>query len=83
MTVLDNVMVGAHGRFHWNPLSRRAAREELEQRKRAQSLIDGVGLPGCAMRTSARFRSARAGFSRSRARSPGNRLINSWTSRRG
>ena len=46
MTVLDNVMVGAHGRFPWNPLSRRAAREELEQRKSAQSLIDFVGLPG-------------------------------------
>ena len=45
LTVLENVMVGAHRRFHWNPLSRRAAREELEQRKRAQSLIDFVGLP--------------------------------------
>jgi ABC-type branched-subunit amino acid transport system ATPase component len=46
MTLIDNVMVGAHRRFHWNPFSRRAAREETDERSRARSLIDFVGLPG-------------------------------------
>jgi branched-chain amino acid transport system ATP-binding protein len=46
MTVLGNVMVGAHRRFGANPFSRRASREEAEQRARAEALIEFVGLAG-------------------------------------
>jgi ABC-type branched-subunit amino acid transport system ATPase component len=46
MPVVDNVMVGAHTRFRWNPFSRKASREEAAQRARAGELIDFVGLAG-------------------------------------
>jgi len=46
MPVLDNVMVGAHTRFSRNPFSGKASREERQQRRRAEGLIDFVGLAG-------------------------------------
>jgi branched-chain amino acid transport system ATP-binding protein len=46
MPVLGNVMVGAHTRFGRNPFSRSAAREEERQRRRAEELIEFVGLGG-------------------------------------
>ena len=48
MTVLENVMVGAHRRFSHNPFSPKASSEELQQRRRAEELIDFVGLEGLA-----------------------------------
>lgn len=44
MSVLDNVMVGAHTRFRFNPFSRKALDEETERRRRADALIEFVGL---------------------------------------
>jgi ABC-type branched-subunit amino acid transport system ATPase component len=46
MPVVDNVMVGAHTRFRFNPFSRRSSTEEAAQRRRAEELIDFVGLAG-------------------------------------
>ena len=46
MPVLENVMVGAHTRFSRNPFSRKASQEERHQRKRAEELIEFVGLAG-------------------------------------
>jgi ABC-type branched-subunit amino acid transport system ATPase component len=46
MPVLENVMVGAHGRFSANIFSRKARDEEQQQRKKAQELVDFVGLGG-------------------------------------
>jgi ABC-type branched-subunit amino acid transport system ATPase component len=48
MPVLENVMVGAHTQFGWNLLSRKAREEELQQRRRAEELIEFVGLSGLA-----------------------------------
>jgi len=47
MPVVENVLVGAHTRFTrglWRVLSGAAAREESESRRRAEALIDFVGL---------------------------------------
>jgi len=47
MPVVENVLVGAHTRFTrglWRVLSGSAAREESESRRRAEALIDFVGL---------------------------------------
>jgi ABC-type branched-subunit amino acid transport system ATPase component len=47
MPVLDNVLVGAHTRFRaglWSVLANRGIREEGEKRKRAEELIEFVGL---------------------------------------
>jgi branched-chain amino acid transport system ATP-binding protein len=47
MPVLDNVLVGAHTRFTrsvWRIISGSAAKEEQEARRRAEALIDFVGL---------------------------------------
>jgi len=44
MTVLENVLVGAHTRFSHNPFSRKAAQEESATRARAAELIEFVGL---------------------------------------
>ena len=44
MPVIDNVMVGAHTRFRFNPFSRNAASEEAERRRRAGELLAFVGL---------------------------------------
>ena len=44
MSVLDNVLVGAHTRFRRNPFSRSALKEEAEKRRRAEELIEFVGL---------------------------------------
>jgi ABC-type branched-subunit amino acid transport system ATPase component len=44
MTVLENVLVGAHTRFRRNPFSRKASQEEEEQRVRAGELVGFVGL---------------------------------------
>ena len=44
MTVLENVLVGAHTRFSRNPFSRQAAREESAICVRAAELIGFVGL---------------------------------------
>jgi ABC-type branched-subunit amino acid transport system ATPase component len=46
MPVLENVLVGAHRRFRFNPFSRRSLAEEEDQRKRAEALIEFVGLGG-------------------------------------
>ena len=46
MPVLENVMVGAHVRFSRNLFSRRAGDEEQQQRKKAQELVEFVGLGG-------------------------------------
>ncbi|HJT60595.1 MAG TPA: ABC transporter ATP-binding protein [Burkholderiales bacterium] len=46
MPVLDNVMVGAHTRFSKNVFSRKAANEERFQRRRAEELVEFVGLAG-------------------------------------
>ena len=48
MTVLENVMVGAHRRFSRSPFSAKAADEEHSQRRKAEQLIDFVGLEGLA-----------------------------------
>jgi branched-chain amino acid transport system ATP-binding protein len=44
MSVIDNVLVGAHTRFHMGIFSRTARNEEAQRRRRAQELIDFVGL---------------------------------------
>ena len=44
MSVLDNVLVGAHTRFHKSPFSKVAPKEEAEKRQRAEALIEFVGL---------------------------------------
>ena len=49
MSVIENVMVGAHTRFKTgliSVLTGNAAREEAEERKKAESLIEFVGLQG-------------------------------------
>jgi len=46
MPVLENVMVGAHTQFRRNPFSRKASGEEQKQRRRAEELIEFVGLAG-------------------------------------
>ena len=46
MPVLENVMVGAHTQFRRSPFSRRSSQEERHQRKRAEELIEFVGLAG-------------------------------------
>ena len=48
MTVLENVMVGAHRRFSHSPFSLKASSEEIQQRRKAEELIDFVGLQGLA-----------------------------------
>jgi branched-chain amino acid transport system ATP-binding protein len=47
MPAIDNVLVGAHTRFH-SLFSKRASREENERRHRAEELIEFVGLGGLA-----------------------------------
>jgi branched-chain amino acid transport system ATP-binding protein len=44
MSVLENVLVGAHTRFGRNLFSRSAAAEEREQRAQAERLVEFVGL---------------------------------------
>ena len=46
MPVLENVMVGAHTRFSANIFSRKASSEERGQRRRAEELVEFVGLAG-------------------------------------
>ena len=46
MTVLENVLVGAHTRFSRHPFSRHAVQEESVRRTRATELIEFVGLAG-------------------------------------
>jgi ABC-type branched-subunit amino acid transport system ATPase component len=47
MPVIDNVLVGAHTRFH-GLFTRKSSAEEAERRARAEELIDFVGLGGKA-----------------------------------
>jgi ABC-type branched-subunit amino acid transport system ATPase component len=47
MPVIDNVLVGAHTRFH-SLFSKKASHEEAERRGRAEELIEFVGLAGMA-----------------------------------
>ena len=47
MSVADNVLVGAHTRFHAGVFSRKSAEEEAERRRRAEELIEFVGLADC------------------------------------
>jgi ABC-type branched-subunit amino acid transport system ATPase component len=44
MSVVDNVLVGAHTRFHMGVFSVKARNEEAQRRRRAEELIDFVGL---------------------------------------
>jgi len=44
LSVLENVLVGAHTRFTKSPFSGRAGQEEAESRRRAGELIEFVGL---------------------------------------
>ncbi len=44
MPVLENVLVGAHTRFRFNPFSRKSSLEETERRRRAEELVAFVGL---------------------------------------
>lgn len=44
LSVLENVLVGAHTRFGRNPLSCKASLEETEQCRRAEELVRFVGL---------------------------------------
>ena len=44
LSVLENVLVGAHTRFRRNPFSRKASSEETEQCRRAEELVKFVGL---------------------------------------
>jgi ABC-type branched-subunit amino acid transport system ATPase component len=44
MSIVENVLVGAHTRFRLNPFSRNAFKEEVERRRRADELIEFVGL---------------------------------------
>jgi ABC-type branched-subunit amino acid transport system ATPase component len=44
MSVLENVLIGAHTRFARNPFSSKAFLEEAEQRRRAEALVEFVGL---------------------------------------
>jgi len=44
MSVAENVLVGAHTRFSVNPFSRNSLAEETERRRRADQLIEFVGL---------------------------------------
>jgi ABC-type branched-subunit amino acid transport system ATPase component len=44
MPVVDNVLVGAHTRFHAGVFSRNSMQEEKERRLRADELIEFVGL---------------------------------------
>jgi len=44
LTVLENVLVGAHTQFRANPFSGAAAREEAQRRARAEELVGFVGL---------------------------------------
>jgi branched-chain amino acid transport system ATP-binding protein len=46
MPVLENVMVGAHTRFSANIFSAKASSEERLQRRRAEELVEFVGLAG-------------------------------------
>ena len=46
MPVLENVMVGAHTRFSRNLFSRRARDAEQQQRRKAEELVEFVGLGG-------------------------------------
>jgi branched-chain amino acid transport system ATP-binding protein len=46
MSVLENVLVGAHTRFGRNLFSSKAAADEREQRTHAERLIEFVGLAG-------------------------------------
>jgi branched-chain amino acid transport system ATP-binding protein len=48
MPVLENVMVGAHTRFSRSLFSRTASGEERRQRRRAEELVEFVGLGGLA-----------------------------------
>jgi ABC-type branched-subunit amino acid transport system ATPase component len=47
MSVIENVLVGAHTRFAANPFSGKASAEEAQRRRRAEELIDFVGLADC------------------------------------
>jgi branched-chain amino acid transport system ATP-binding protein len=46
MSVAENVLVGAHTRFHASIFSRKSRKEEQEMRLRAEELIGFVGLAG-------------------------------------
>jgi ABC-type branched-subunit amino acid transport system ATPase component len=48
MPVIDNVMVGAHTRFSRALFTKQSSKEESERRRRAEELIEFVGLSGLA-----------------------------------
>jgi ABC-type branched-subunit amino acid transport system ATPase component len=47
MTVIENILVGAHTRFHSGVFFRKARDEEAQRRRRAEELIEFVGLADC------------------------------------
>jgi ABC-type branched-subunit amino acid transport system ATPase component len=47
MSVLENVLVGAHTRFHMGVFFGKAREEEAQRRRRADELIEFVGLADC------------------------------------
>jgi branched-chain amino acid transport system ATP-binding protein len=47
MSVVENVLVGAHTRFHSNIFGKNSSREEKANRARADELIEFVGLAEC------------------------------------
>jgi ABC-type branched-subunit amino acid transport system ATPase component len=47
MTVLENILVGAHTRFHMGVFFSKARNEEAQRRRRADELIEFVGLGDC------------------------------------
>jgi ABC-type branched-subunit amino acid transport system ATPase component len=47
MTVIENILVGAHTRFHAGVFFRKARDEEAQRRRRAEELIEFVGLADC------------------------------------
>src|SRR5262249_25895909 len=48
LSVADNVLVGAHTRFHAGVFSRKSGEEEARRRRRAEELIEFVGLADTA-----------------------------------
>ncbi len=48
MPVIDNVLVGAHTKFHVNVFGKKSSGEEADRRRRAAELIEFVGLTGLA-----------------------------------
>ena len=82
LSVLENVLVGAHTRFRRNPFSRKASLEETEQCRRAEELVRFVGLGELRDAPVERLSFGQGRLWRSRVRLPASRSSCSSTSRR-